>query len=291
MRKIVLFVLIIIFSRLFSGQIKVVGKAENYQIFNEKTGKIITYQLLKPGKEISFRTFEVDTLKVFSRILLNGKNEKNYQYLFIVGNVKKTISKKAILSGTSRALSGKKISRYNLVKIPLEKGANKFTFKNLSGDEILLKVSSGKITKSNRKIAFVNFTPSKHGDEKIVQIGDKAFTYFTPKNGEIEFVLEGPIILKTVSRLIFSDNLVKKYKYNFDVFEDNKPISRVNETAYKSAKAVLKNDGGKDISTGNVNIFKLISGIHKIRIENKNMNRDLIFRFYISSAGIEIKGQ
>jgi len=287
-KKLGLLILLMSFVSLFSGHIQIVGKTEKFQIFNEKTGKIISYRLLNPDDEISFRVFDIDTLKIFSRIILNKEKEKNYKYEISLGKQKKIVSKQAEISKISHALNGEKISKYNLLKITAT-NQTEFAIKNISGEKLLVKIGSKDITKSNRNIEFINFTPSKHGKEEIIQIGEKSFTYFFPQNGKIEFTLEGPIILKIVSRMIFNDNMAKKYKYDFNVYDNGKLISKIKETAYKSTKAILTKNTDRILSSGEVNIFKLSEGIHKIKIENKNKNRDLIFRFYISKSGIEIK--
>jgi hypothetical protein len=288
-RKFVFFVLVVFFISLFSGHIQIIGKTKKFQIFNEKTGKIITYCLINPGKEISFRVFDVDTLKVFSRIILVNENKKNYKYEIISEKQRKVINKEAVLSKISVALDGSKVSKYNLSKIVVTDKDDKFSIRNISEEKLLVKINSEDVSKSNRNIEFVNFTPTKHGKEQTIRIGEKSFTYFFPQNENIEFTLEGPIILKIVSRMIFNDNLVKKYKYDFNVYDNGKLTANVKETAFKSAKAVLENDNRRILSAGDVNVFKLSNGIHKITIENKNKNRELIFRFYISKAGIKIK--
>jgi len=77
-----------------------------------------------------------------------------------------------------------------------------------------------------------------------------------------------------------SMSFMKYYRYR--VFDNGKLLKEINEDAYKSKKSLLMNNREKIASTGDVKKIYLGEGIHSITIEDTDVNRDLIFRFYIS---------
>ena len=99
--------------------------------------------------------------------------------------------------------------------------------------------------------------------------------------------MEGPIVLKIISRALLEKE-DKRVSYNFEIYNDNKSLEGFSENALKSKKATLQNKKNKAPSTGDVNIIKLSKGIHHLRIESE-LNKNLIFNFYISKSSVEIR--
>jgi len=164
----------------------------------------------------------------------------------------------------------------------------KIILKNLSDVELLLKISAKKYVPSNRNIDFIRYSPEKYEQEQVLLIDDRSYTCYTSNSKSIEFTLEGPILLKIISRLIFDNNLINRLNYRYYVYDNDNLLMTFEDNAYKSKKAILKNDRTKIPSTGDTNIIKLEKGLHHIRIEDADSNRDLLFRFYISKSAIGI---
>ena len=153
---------------------------------------------------------------------------------------------------------------------------------------MLIKISADNITKSNREIEYIYFSPASYEEEKVIEIDEKSYTYYSAVSQNIRLTLEGPIYLKIVSRLIFENGLTKRYNYRFDVFDNGKLFSTFEEVAHKSLKAIFPEEQKKTPSTGDVNVLKLPAGIHHLEIKDIDLNRELIFRFYISKSSVRI---
>jgi len=164
----------------------------------------------------------------------------------------------------------------------------RFQFNNISSSTILLKLNTDNANKSSTNIEYVRFTPDNYDSEKILMVGDKTYTYYSTENS-MDLTLEGPVILKIISRLVFESNFVNKQKYEFRVIDNGELIASFSEDAYKSIKTILKDEENLIPSTGDVNIITFDKGIHKIKIKDGAINRNVIFRLYISKSSIELK--
>ena len=279
-----LLILIFVFTCIIqAGQIKYDEEYKKFPIFNKKSGKIINYLILQPDEKIKFNTTDIDTLLIFSRAILNGK--KSYLYELISNGSQKSIKKKIKSSKVSKGLNGKRVSTYNkLLYIPKHK-KEKFEIKNLSHSNILFKIKASNSKKNNYKIEYIKFSPHSYEDEVILIINKKAYTYYSSKSSDIQLNLEGPIVLKIISRGILEKE-DKKISYNFKIYDDDELLEEFFEKASKSKKATFQHN--KFPSTGDVNIIKLSEGFHQIRIKSE-LNENLIFNFYISKSSVEIR--
>ncbi|MCK4339889.1 MAG: hypothetical protein KAW87_07895, partial [Candidatus Cloacimonetes bacterium] len=136
---------------------------------------------------------------------------------------------------------------------------------------------------------FVAFTPQTYYDEKVLIINEKEYTYYTPESGEIKLILEGLVLLKIISRLVFDNHITKKYNYRFELFDNTELMTTFQEEAHKSAKAIFADYQNKTPSTGDVNILKFAEGLHHIVIKDCDQNRELIFKFYINKSAVELE--
>ncbi len=98
-------------------------------------------------------------------------------------------------------------------------------------------------------------------------------------------------MLKIISRMLFDTNYINNSGYRYRVSDNREYFAEFTEKAYKSKKNWIKNEPDIIPSTGDVNIIKLTAGIHHITIEDRDDNKDLIFRFYINKASVEIGKQ
>ena len=277
-------------SSLFAAKIVIEDGTDNFLFFNKNNSKIYTYILLNSGESFKCNTVQIDSLEIYSRLVMNGINAENYQYEISINDEKRVLEKNAIKSKICKGVNGEVISRFNKFKTALLLPKNKIKVKNISEKRVIFKIKNDEIVKSNKKIDFIRFTPNFYGTEKTLFLNEKEFTYYSTKAGKIKLTLQGPIVLKIVSRMLFEDNFINKDGYKFNIYDNRELFSEITEIAYKSNKAWIA-ENQKIPSTGDVNIIKLPKGIHHIEVENRAQNRDLMFRFYINKSSVEIEKQ
>lgn len=260
-----------------------------FLIFNRRNSKIYNYFILKPAENISCTLINVDTLTVISRAIINNETAIDYQYKVKIGNEKLILDKSAKLSNSSRGVNGENISSYNKYVTKIYEGKVNFSVTNISQSDLVFKISGNNIVTSNIEIDYIRFTPNFYGDTKILVLNEKEYTYYTPKSEKIQITLEGPIVLKIISRMLFDTNYINNSGYRFRVYDNRDFFAEFTEDAYKSKSSWVKNEPDIIPSTGDVNIIKLPAGIHHLSIENKDKNKELIFRFYINKASVEIE--
>lgn len=264
---------------------------EEFLIYNRRNSKIYNYFLLSPSENISCTLHNIDTLSVYSRAIFNNGSSIDYQYQVNIGNEELILEKSAKLSDSSRGVTGENLSRYNKYATKVYDERVIFSITNISQNDLIFKISGNNIVTSNKEIDYIRFTPNFYGDEKTLVLDDKEYTYYVPKSDKIQLTLEGPIVLKIISRMLFDTNYINNSGYRFRVFDNRDLFAEFVEKAYKSKRNWIKNEPDIIPSTGDVNIIKLPEGIHHISIENKDKNKELIFRFYINKASVEIGKQ
>lgn len=292
MKKILFSVLFLsLISTIFAAEIELLGNPNEFLIYNRRNSKIYNYILLLPGEQISCRTSNVDSLEVYSRFVNKQKKSSSYNYEIEINKSKREIKKSSELSTISRGIKGEKISKYNKFKTQLPRSENKIKLLNNSELRLIFKLDGTNIVDSNLEIDYIRFTPNFYNSLRTLTIDKKEYTYYTSSSGSIKLTLQGPIYLKVISRLLFDNNIVNKRNYRFQLFDNRKLINEFTERAYKSQKAWMKEDLNVIPSTGDVNIIKLSPGIHHIEIKDNDINRDLIFRFYINKSAVGIERQ
>jgi hypothetical protein len=286
MKKYLIFILLLLTALVQAGSITFHKDAQEFVIQNKKNNKVIKYYLLEPGQSLEFQTFNADTLEVYSRCL--DKPFQNYSYILEAKGQKVVIQKSARTSSVSETVSGQTISTYN--KITLEDiGSQEIRLTNNSKQRLIFKPNLKNSSASKQKIDYISFSPQNYNKTATVQVRDKKYTYYNSE--EIEFTVEGPLYLKVISRLIFQNTLVDSYNYRFQVFMDNDLLGEYKEKAYKSDVAILPADKQLIPSSGDVNIIRIPSGKHDLKICDSDSNRDLIFNFYISKNAVKVEKQ
>lgn len=274
-----------------AADIRFNSKPEEFLIYNRRNSKIYTYFVLNPSESISCELINIDTLNIYSRSIISSSLLVEYQYAVQVGNEKKILEKSAKLSETSRGVNGESISSYNKFAKKIDEQRTTLRITNMFNRELIFKISGDNIITSNKEIDYIRFSPNFYGEEKILVLNEKEYTYYTPKSNKIQLTLEGPIVLKIISRMIFDTNYINNSGYRYRVSDNREFFAEFTEKAYKSKKNWIKNEPDVIPSTGDVNIIKLSDGIHHISIEDRDDNKDLIFRFYINKASVEIGKQ
>lgn len=273
---------------LFAGNVEVDGNYPELTLYNKNNQKIYTYFLLQPGKNIYLKTSGVETMEIISRVLLSENDKVDYEYLLEIDDKSELIRKNARPSLVTRGISGESVSSYNKVSLSLQNQTKSIRISNKNDFTLLFKFNADLANQSNYNIEYVHFTPQKYGDEEVILIGEKEYTYYTLGEDGIHLKLEGPVVVKIISRYIFDSNFINSNNYRFRIYDNDQLISNYTESAFKSTKSLLVNDATKIPSTGDVNILKLGNGMHNLVIKNGSVNRDMIFRFYISKSSVQI---
>ena len=262
-----------------------------FLIYNRRNSKIYNYFILKPAENISCTLINIDTLNVYSRAIISNGPSIDYQYKVRIGIEEFILDKFAKLSDSSRGVNGENISSYNKYVTKIYEKKVNFSITNISKNDLVFKISGSNIVSSNKEIDYIRFSPNFYGEVKTLILDEKEYTYYTPKSDKIQLTLEGPIVLKIISRIIFDTNYITNLGYRYQVYDKREFLAEFTEKAYKSKSGWIRNEPDIIPSTGDVNIIKLPAGIHHISIENKDKNKDLIFRFYINKASVEIEKQ
>ena len=285
-KNLIIISFLLIFNLIFAKQINFETDITKFLIYNKKNNKILNYLIIKPDEEINFTFNETDTLEIYSRVVLNDRitqrKDDRYKYQLTINDTTGNITKVINQSKVSQAISGENISTYSFYSYEFILQKNDVTIKNISNYDLIFRIATNKSKGKTKNSKFVSITPNTYENKKYLQIRKKNYSYFTSNSGKLEFTLQGPITLKIISRLIFKSNIVNTYNYRYKIFDNGKLLKEINEDAYKSIKAFLKNDETKIPSTGDVRKINLGEGIHNIAIEDTDVNRDLMFRFYVS---------
>ncbi|MFO7895786.1 MAG: hypothetical protein R6U84_02495 [Candidatus Cloacimonadales bacterium] len=289
--KIVLFLLLIlaISSSISASHIELQTDKEVFPLLNRRSNKIINYYQLQPGASIQVKTFEVDSLQIYTRLIMNGNKDIDYNYLVDIDGRQYKVERSAKASRITRGLNGDEISAYNtfVKKIPSDNTI--VSVSNTSSYNILVKISANNVISEHRVIDYIKYSPQEYGNERTMVLRKKTYTYYEDKDGSIKLTLEGPIVLKIMSRFVFSRNYVNSKQYGYRVYSNGNLLGDYQEIAHKSPSSYLRNEEEKMLSTGDSNILKLPRGVHNLSVENRDSNLDVIFRFFISKSSIDIE--
>ncbi|MCF7793331.1 MAG: hypothetical protein K9N09_00585 [Candidatus Cloacimonetes bacterium] len=287
MKKILLFSFLVICIALQAANLEFDKEYTELALYNKNNHKIYTYFVVEPGKSIGLKASGVESMDIISRVMLPDKKVE-YDYNLEIGDSRERIRKNAKSSSVTKGISGEQVSTYNKVSLSLKNLTKQIKITNISKYKLLFKFNADIANQSNHEIEYVHFSPQIYGDEEVLLVGKNEYTYYTLDEEGIQLSLEGPVVLKVISRYIFDSNFINSNNYRFSVFDNGDMISKYTEEAHKSAKSLLKNDKTKIPSTGDVNILKFGAGMHDIVIKNGSVNRDMIFRLYISKSSIEV---
>ena len=134
---------------------------------------------------------------------------------------------------------------------------------------------------------YIKFSPQAYEDEIMIFIGGKSYTYYQPQKGNIRLNLNGPVLLKIISRELLPAGSTEKGEYYFQIFENGKMLNQFFESAGISKKASLDSDENYFPTSGDTNIIYLEEGPHELSLVCEP-GKDLIFRFYINKSSVEI---
>ena len=283
------FVIFIICLQLNAQQaeLKFVQAPDNFVLYNSNNQKMYSYYLLSSKENISFTTSNIDTLEIYTRIFIEEeKGTYSYEYVVTYNSRNDTIHKACKKSSITRGVNGQTVSTYNKSLIALQNKQYTFKVKNTSSEPILFKFDYNSPSNFSSQHEYISYSPDVYGDEKVLLLNDKEYTYYEPDNEKILLDLEGPIYLKIISRVLFNMTGTKKIDYQFEVHDNNNLFASFSEVGFKSGKSILTNNIELIPSTGDVNILHFAKGTHHIEIKKTSNNHDVLFRFYINKTAV-----
>jgi hypothetical protein len=284
-RAILSLIFLLLLISLFAGEIRFSGGQKEIQLFNSGNGKILNYIAVESGDKVDFQAIGVDSLIIYSRIM-SGEGS-NYNYIVNLAGTEKEVTRTSRTSSVTKTLAGETVSAYNSFKLEID-GNKSITIKNNWENAILFKIVASKNERDFNNYEYIRFSPQFYENEITVDISGKLYTYYQVDESNLAFDLEGPVLVKIISRLIYNDNFQNHKGYTFTVFDNGKELASFEEEAQRSGKAFFPQMLDKTPSTGDVNIIQLPAGKHHIDIKDGIMNRDMIFRFYINKTSIGI---
>ncbi|MBT4332271.1 MAG: hypothetical protein HOD64_03265, partial [Candidatus Cloacimonetes bacterium] len=209
MKKLILsFALLGIAFALMAADIRFNSDPDEFLIYNRRNSKIYNYFLLKPNESISCALINIDTLNVYSRAIISNGSSIDYSYKIKIASEEMILEKSAKLSESSRGVNGESLTSFNKYATVVHDGKVNLSVTNTSRFDLVFKISGNNLTSSNKEIDYIRFTPNFYGDVKTLVLDDKEYTYYTPKSDKIQLTLEGPIVLKIISRMIFDTNYI-----------------------------------------------------------------------------------
>jgi len=284
MKNVIIGILLCLFGTLLGSHIAYEDGAEKYKLLSKETGKIMNYYKVNPGEKLHIKAVDVVGFKLNSRIVFGNSSSGTYSYTLIYNGTEREIIKTAKKSSVTRALDGSFVSTFNSVALGLENYHNGIEVLNSSREILLVKASGTNSSNSSPDIEYINFYPEMFGEEINLMVKDKAYSYYSTSGKDITLNLEGPVLLKIVSRMLLDPGLKVKQNYHFKVRDNDREIAGFTEDGRRSKSAQVDMDLA--VSKGDVNVLKLSAGMHKINIDSLDQN--LIFRFYISKSSVRI---
>jgi len=267
----------------FAGEIKIINRTNQMRLINRKNDKIYSYYKLNPNEVLKFRVNHKDSVVIFSRIIIKSKKKTEYSYELIKPKSVKTVTRNSKQSKQTFGMNGEIISSFNKYKFKPAKDRYVYKIVNSSQNELLIKIKDDN-TRNLEKLEYTTFSPQEYSSEIVLEISGKEFTYYSGNSQNIEFLLEGPVYLKFVSRLLYDSGNEKQRNYTFSIFDNGTFKTEKTISTYRSRKTKEISGTFKDVSKGDVQILRLEAGKHKIKFSTSD--KSLIFRFYISKKSI-----
>lgn len=288
-RHILFIILLASILTCMAGDLSLISNTDEYMIYNKNNSKIIRYCEVKAGQSVTFRTVQLQEVKIYTRLVMSGKTPQQYSYDVAYNGTRKSVSKQARYSKTSHGVNGQNVSKYNMLRLAIPADNHQITVINTSTSTMLLKVTSNGASRDSRSIDYIAYSPDAYDTEKVLKLNTKEYTYYNGAN--ISLTLEGPIYLKVVSRLLFENTFTPSMHYAYSIYDNETLLNTYTEKAHKSENTCLVGDATVIPSTGDVNIIRLDAGTHRLRIEDGAINRNVIFKFYISKSAVEIESK
>ena len=292
MKKLFIVFIILISSLQLSAQqseLTFTQEPDEFVLYNSNNQKMYSYYIVLSKGNITLTTSNIDTLEIYSRIFCDQNEESSsYEYVLTYNARTDTIHKTCKQSSITRGVNGQAVSTYNKSVITLNNTQNGIKIINISPMPVLFKFDYNSPTNYSSQHEYIAYSPDIYGDEKVLVLNDKEYTYYEPSNNKIGLDLEGPIYLKIISRVIFDTPATKKMDYQYDVYDNNELLSSFSEIGYKSSKSVLPKNIEHIPSTGDVNILHFDKGAHHIEIRKTSNNHEVMFRFYINKTAVYV---
>lgn len=268
----------LVFVFLFISVSLTAGNSENnkFYLFNQNTEKFYSYYLLESGESYYKNIADSDSIVVYTRILNPAPEMDSYSYNIKTSKYQDDVTKKIRMSKSTSAVSGEKVSSWNSYKYYTLPSDKDFLVKNTANARLLVKISKpGSKTKS-KSPEFIAYPPDDYSEIVRVNINDKDYKYYDADADGIEVQIEGPALLKVISRLIVDkvDNL----SYSWEATMDGAIVTAANAVSPYSGSAL--SDNSSKVTKGVVHLIEIPSGIHQLSIKDVEPDA-ILYRLYL----------
>jgi hypothetical protein len=272
---------VVCFALLFFVLVSANQKNRLYYLFNHDTGKLYRYYLLTPGEKLSSSVTDLDSLVIYTRVILHTEVPSEYSYKVTTDNFEAAVKREMTISKSSRGVSGDKVSSWNsYMYFPMPE-ETKLTVTNNSELDLLVKISKPEQKTFTRKTEYIAYPPDRNGGEEQLLINEAQYTYYLADEKGITMQLEGPLLLKVVSRVKLNETA--ELSYSWKALLDGEEVLKVDEFAPASISS-LANSTYK-VTRGKVSILQVPTGIHSVKIMDIRPD-DIIYRFYLNKTAI-----
>lgn len=275
---------LIVFLLMIIMVINASQKERKYHVFNHKTGKIYKYHHLKPGEKIFWSIDAPDSITVITRLVIKAAPDSQYSYQIAFDGAERTVTRNLVQSSVSRGLNGDKVSSWNSFRGRVYDSQRRIMVHNTTRCEMLVKfkADSARSGRSHKtKSEYLAYPPDYYDQSIPVMINDKVYTYYQGKDNGIALILEGPLKLKVINRLIIDE--VENLSFSWKALLDNQEILYVSESLPYSESCLA--DSSSQVTQGLVNILEIPKGIHEIKLEDE-FPQGIIYRLYISKSAV-----
>jgi len=273
---------LICFVVLITVMVRANQKNRIYYLFNNNTGKLYRYYQLKPSEKYTTNISPgVDSLIVYSRLILKADIPDEYSYQFSAGKINETVKRSVKSSVFTRGVSGAKVSAWNSYKYFMVAGDSKIMITNSGVNDLLIKINTPEKISYSRKTEYISYPPDNDVAMVQVKIKDDFYTYYKPDENGISMELEGPLLMKVVSRLIVNE--VEDISYSWSAFLDGVEFLTVAESSPYSTSTLA--DSSSAVTRGKSNIIQVPDGVHTLQIKDIEPD-EIIYRLYLNKTAI-----
>ncbi|MCB2212650.1 hypothetical protein KQI52_11105 [bacterium] len=255
------------------------------------------YHQLKPGKTMYYDIAEHDHIRVITRADLRDVDESEVVYTFRLGydegnmhlfaraataddNVE--LNGKPGIAGDERIVEKKTPKAAKRIYIKLDKDAPMPVFFRVQRDRF----------ETIKQENFVVYTPSRYNNPVNVSVRENLLTYYgvDPK-GNLEVAVNGPTVIKVLTRVMMEDHMRREIKFPLAIYEDSvlKRTVLINTSA--SEVAILPDHPDRRPTRGDDLYINVPAGTHTYTFDLPENEYEAILRFFIPESDLAMEAE
>jgi hypothetical protein len=255
------------------------------------------YHRLKPGQSMYYDIASHDHIRVITRADIRETNSDEFVYTFRLGyddgnmhlfarattsDSKVSLHEKADVAGDERILEKRTPKAAKRIYISLDKDAPMPVFFRLQRDRF----------ETIKDENFVVYTPSRYNNPVNVSVRERDLTYYgvDPK-GNLEVAVNGPTVIKVLTRVMMEDHMRRAIKFPLAIYEDSvlKRTVLINTSA--SDVAVLPDHPDRRPTRGDDLYINVPAGSHIYTFDLPENEYEAILRFFIPESDLAMEAE